>query len=232
MFHGHSIEASAKPRPADGLAQRKIFLLSSANASGSRAKSLLRPDATSALSQRLRDAGAPLGEVYRFISSLYFRGKLAYAEKFQNPPVGAHGVYIITAAAGLMLPSATVTLSELEKNSLTPVRAANRDYREPLERDLLALRSRIDPGTEIILLGSVATPKYVEPLLGIFQDQLLFPADFAGRGDMSRGGLLVRCVANEVELRYIPVGSSERRAPRPAKLPPQAKVHKRTNISQ
>jgi hypothetical protein len=199
--------------------RRRIFLLSPANASGIRAKGLLRPDAPSELAQRLRGAGAPLGEVYRFISSLYFRGKLAYAEKFQNPPDGADGIYIITASAGLMSPSANVTLRDLQNISSAAVDVANREYRKPLDRDLLQLQSRIDSQTEIILLGSVATPKYVEPLLASFSDRLLFPRDFAGRGDMSRGGLLLRCVSSGIELTYVPVGSSDRVGERPPKLP-------------
>ena len=202
-----------------GTAARRVFLLSPANASGIRAKRLLHADASSELAQRLRGAGAPLGEVYQFISSLYFRGKLAYAEKFQNPPLGAEGVYIITASAGLMAPSATVTLCDLQNISSAEVDAENREYREPLDRDLLELRNRIDSQTEIILLGSVATPKYVEPLLASFSDRLFFPRDFAGRGDMSRGGLLLRCVSSNTELIYVPVGSSHRNGERPPKLP-------------
>ena len=224
IFHGHSLDEHLAGRnsillPDLGTARHRIFLLSPANASGIRAKRLLHQDAPSELAQRLRGAGAPLGEVYRFISSLYFRGKLAYAEKFQNPPNGADGIYIITASAGLMSPSAKVTLRDLQSISSGAVDVANREYREPLDRDLLQLRNRIDPQTEIVLLGSVATPKYVEPLLASFSDRLFFPRDFAGRGDMSRGGLLLRCVSSGIELTYVPVGSSDRVGERPPKLP-------------
>jgi hypothetical protein len=58
---------------------------------------------------------------------------------------------------------------------------------------------------EVILLGSVATGKYTETLLPILGQRLLFPADFAGRGDMSRGALLLRSVAAGKELSYVPV---------------------------
>lgn len=223
IFHGHSFDEHLAARnsillPELDTARHRIFLLSPANASGIRAKRLLRADARSELAQRLRGAGAPLGEVYRFISSLYFRGKLAYAEKFQNPPDGADGIYIITTSAGLMSPSANVTLRDLQSISLAAVDVANREYREPLDRDLLQLRNRIDAQTEIILLGSVATPKYVEPLLASFSERLFFPRDFAGRGDMSRGGLLLRCVSSSTELVYVPVGSSQRNGERPPKL--------------
>ena len=225
IFYGHSLDEHLAGRnsillPEPGTARRRIFLLSPANASGIRAKRLLRPDAPSELAQRLRGAGAPLGEVYRFISSLYFRGKLAYAEKFQNTPDGADGIYIITASAGLMSPSANVTLRDLQNISSAAVDVANREYREPLDRDLLQLRSRIDSQTEIILLGSVATPKYVEPLLASFSDRLFFPRDFAGRGDMSRGGLLLRAVRAKEELPYAPLRGAIRHGARPPRLKP------------
>ena len=226
VLRGHSLGSGGEPVPRLRSDHRRVFLLSPANGSGIRAQQLFRPDSTSALAQKLRGAGAPLGEVYRFVSSLYFRGKLAYAERFQNPPQGVPGVYIITASAGLMLPGATITLHDLENLSATPVHATNRDYREPLERDLLRLQTAVGVNTEIVLLGSVATPKYVEPLVNTFREQLFFPGAFAGRGDMSRGGLLLRCVSSGEELSYIPVAGSERRGTRPAKLSPPAKKRK------
>jgi hypothetical protein len=221
ILHGHSLGTGNERPPLVQLKRRRVFLLSPANSSGVRAQRLFNTEGTSTLSRKLRGAGAPLGEVYRFVSSLYFRGKLAYAERFQNPPEGVPGVYIITAGAGLMLPGAIVTLHDLKKLSAPPVHAANRDYREPLERDLSRLQDRVGDDTEIVLLGSVATPKYVEPLLETFRKQLFFPGAFAGRGDMSRGGLLLRCVSSGEELHYLPVAGSERRGTRPAKLAPR-----------
>ena len=70
-----------------------------------------------------------------------------------------------------------------------------------------------------MLLGSVATSKYVEPLLGIFGERLMFPAEFVGRGDMSRGGLLLRSARDQVQLKYVPVAGAARNGARPAKLP-------------
>ena len=64
-----------------------------------------------------------------------------------------------------------------------------------------------------MLLGSIATPKYVEPLLGVFGERLLFPSEFAGRGDMSRGGLMLRCARENVPLTYVPVATAERHGP-------------------
>jgi hypothetical protein len=57
-------------------------------------------------------------------------------------------------------------------------------------------------------------------LQGIFGARLLFPADFVGRGDMSRGGLMLRSVSSAEELRYIPVAGAVRHGARPPKLVP------------
>jgi hypothetical protein len=71
-----------------------------------------------------------------------------------------------------------------------------------------------------VLLGSIASPKYVEPLLEIFGEQLVFPQEFVGRGDMSRGGLLLRCCSSGSQLDYAAVGTSVRHGKRPGKLKP------------
>ncbi len=186
-----------------GNLHRSIFLLSPANASGIRGQRLLGADAKSQLAERLRQSGAPLGEVYQFISSLYFRGKLEYAEQFKNPPPEAPGVHIITGA-GLMLPETVVTLDDLRRISATPIDADNSHYRLPLDRDLLELE------TDVILLGSIATSKYVKPLLAVFGGRLLFPEVFLGRGDMSRGSLLLRCCSTATPLVYLPAAGLAR----------------------
>jgi hypothetical protein len=74
---------------------------------------------------------------------------------------------------------------------------------------------------EVVLLGSIATGKYVDVLLENFQQRLRFPADFVGRGDMSRGGLLLRCAVDKTELTYISVAGAIRRGVRPPKLTPR-----------
>jgi hypothetical protein len=51
--------------------------------------------------------------------------------------------------------------------------------------DARLLRDQTGPHCEAILLGSVATPKYIDPLLGIFGERLMFPAEFVGRGDVN-----------------------------------------------
>ncbi len=188
-----------------GNLHRSIFLLSPANASGIRGQRLLGADAKSQLAERLRQSGAPLGEVYQFISSLYFRGKLEYAEQFKNPPPEVPGVHIITGA-GLMLPETVVTLDDLRRISATPIDADNSYYRLPLDRDLLELRERVGSETDVIMLGSIATSKYVKPLLAVFGERLLFPEAFLGRGDMSRGSLLLQCCSTASPLRYLRAG--------------------------
>jgi hypothetical protein len=180
---------------------------------------MLRQEATFPLARRLREEGLPLGEVFSFISGLYFRGKLAYARAFAEAPGNAPGILVITACGGLVSPDRVVTRDELARVSAGPVEAHEPNYRIPLERDARILASLAGANAEIVLLGSVATPKYVEPLLGIFGERLLFPAEFAGRGDMSRGGLLLRCVRSGVPLTYVSVSTGARHGVKPPKLP-------------
>jgi hypothetical protein len=196
---------SVGERNPDASRRKTIFLLSPANASGIRGTRLLGGIGKSQLAERLRESGAPIGEVYEFISSLYFRGKLAYARQFANPPAGAAGIHIITGS-GLLLPENTVTLDDLRRISATPLDVDNSAYRLPLDRDLNQLRERAGADADVILLGSIATRKYVTPLLAVFGERLLFPKDFLGRGDMSRGSLLLRCCATMSVLDYLPAG--------------------------
>jgi len=199
---------------------RRIFLLSPANASGIRAKLMLREGATFPLALRLRDGRLTLGEAFSFISGLYFRGKLAYATAFAQPPADADGVLVITAGGGLLPARTLLNREELRNISVASVSLSDQRYRLPLERDAQLLAERIGPNCEVVLLGSVATPKYVEPLLKLFGERLLFPAEFAGRGDMSRGGLMLRCARSGEQLTYVPVATAQRHGARPPKLPP------------
>ena len=73
----------------------------------------------------------------------------------------------------------------------------------------------------MVLLGSIASDKYVDVLLASFGERLWFPQEFVGRGDMSRGGLLLRCVASAAELTYIRVAGAVRTGQRPPRLKPQ-----------
>jgi hypothetical protein len=197
----------------------RIFLLSPANAGGERARLVLNERAQFDLAAKLRTGGAPIGEVFAFVSGLYFRGKLAYAGAFAGPPSGLPASLVITAGRGLVPPEARVTLADLREIADVPVDEADPRYRVPLERDARIIAEAAGPECNIVLLGSVATVKYTAPLLEIFGPRLLFPAEFAGRGDMSRGGLMLRCARAGVELSYVPVASGRRHGPRPPKLP-------------
>ena len=161
-----------------------------------------------------------LGELFSFISSLYFRGKLAYARAFAAAPAGLRGALVITSSGGLVPPDTLITLELLREISCGSVDPADARYRMPLERDATILSQAAGASCEIVLLGSIATPKYVDPLLGIFGRQLVFPAEFVGRGDMSRGGLMLRCVQSGAQLSYVPALEATRHGCKPPKLTP------------
>jgi hypothetical protein len=194
----------------------RVFLLSPARSSGKRCDLLLAPGAASDLARRLRAEEAPIGEVMAFLSSLYFRGKLAYAERFATRAQG--DVFVITADRGLVAPSTRIGVRDLHAFARVPIDCGESRYATPLRDDARALLERLPRGAEVVLLGSIATPKYVDVLLAAFGRSLRFPSDFVGRGDMSRGGLLLRAARAGVELAYRPVDGAERRGPRAVRL--------------
>ncbi len=195
-----------------------MFLLSPANSGGERMALVLSPRARFPLAQAVKGEGAPLGEVFAFASGLYFRGKLAYARAFARPPRGVHGALVIAPGAGLVPVDAMIRSGDLLAFASVPVDAADARFRVPLERDARLLGDRLGAEDEVVLLGSIASPKYTEPLLAILGRRLLFPQDFVGRGDMSRGGLLLRATRAGVELGYAPVDGAVRRGARPPRL--------------
>jgi hypothetical protein len=200
-------------------APTRVFLLSPAHCGGERARLLFRAAAAFDLALRVRrPPGVPLGEVFSFLSGLYFRGKLAYAEAFAAPPAGLAGVYVITPNEGLRPADELVDLARLRAFAQVDIDADDVRYHRPLRRDARRLAAALGPGGEAVLLGSVATGKYVDPLTEALGDRLRFPGDFVGRGDMSRGGLLLRCVRTGRELPYVPVAGAVRRGSRPARL--------------
>ena len=192
--------------------RRQIFLLSPASCGGKRAALLFNDRAEFDIAKRVRsEEGAPLGEVFSFLSGLYFRGKITYARMFENPPPRrASGVHIITPTDGLCSPYVIVTLKDLERFATVPIEAEESRYRWPLERDAKKLAEKIGPKCDVVLLGSVATGKYVDVLQPIFGDRLLFPQEFVGHGDMARGGILLQRATSGVELTYIPVSNPSR----------------------
>jgi hypothetical protein len=196
----------------------QVFLLSPARCDGRRAQVLLNPAASFSLAERLRSEGAPLGEVFSFLSGLYFRGKLAYAHRFGRLPRHAASTLIITTDRGLVASDTIVTRDDLLAFSCVDIANGDERYRGPLRRDVEALASRVGARTRVVLLGSIATGKYVDVVAETFGKRLVFPSEFVGRGDMSRGGLLLRCVREERELDYEPVLGAVRHGKRPPKL--------------
>jgi len=197
----------------DQVVHNRIFLLSPAYAAGERARMILSERAQFDLARRLRSRErATLGEVFAFLSGLYFRGKLAYANAFARTAEGICGVLVITPTRGLVDATTRVSLRDLREFPR---------YREPLARDAGRLVKKLSAECEVVLLGSIASGKYVDVLLENFQHRLRFPADFVGRGDMSRGGLLLRCAVDKTELTYISVMGAVRSGKRPPKLTPR-----------
>jgi predicted kinase len=216
-FEVHGGGKSAEP------SEHTVFLLSPASTSGERGAILLDDRrAVSAMALGLRSpAGVPLGEVYSFLSSLYFRGKLTYAAAFGRPPAGLCAAFVITPGEGLRDPAERITIVRLRRQAAVRIKLSEPRYLGPLRRDATALSELAGERCRVVLLGSVASPRYVEPLLELFGERLLFPPDFVGRGDMSRGGLLLRCVQDQRELRYAPVAGAVRHGPRPPRLVPR-----------
>ena len=212
-FHGHAPIESADPS-IYSVDAPTVFLLSPANLSGARGKLLFRESSQIDLVRRLRRSQATIGEVFSFVSGLYFRGKLAYATRFANPPQGLSGVRIITSSSGLLHPNELITVNWLRTTSNSLVDPSNPIYRDPLINDAKTLRRSMSSRTRIVLLGSIATPKYVLPLLEIFGAHLFFPTDFVGRGDMSRGSLLLRSARQDRQLTYAPVSTAILKTPR------------------
>lgn len=193
----------------------RIFLLSPASATGKRAAQLLNPGATFDLAVRLREAGVSLGEAFAFLSGLYFRGKLAYARAFAGD---SDAIHVLTANRGLLPPETIISADDLREFATSDIDVADERYVSALRADAGQLVTR-DPAC-VILLGSIASGKYVDVLLPLFGERLVFPAEFVGRGDMSRGGLMLRSIAEGRELTYIPIAGATRRGSRPPKLEP------------
>jgi hypothetical protein len=200
----------------------RTFLLSPAYAGGQRARMIMSERAQFELARRLRSPDRPtLGEVFAFLSGLYFRGKLTYANVFAQPAPRTSGVLVITPNRGLVPATTPIGIEDLRDFGTVEIDENEPRYRGPLERDVKKLAKKLTADCEVILLGSVATGKYVDVLLTHLGTRLRFPADFVGRGDMSRGGLLLRCAADGQELSYISVAGAVRKGKRPAKLEPR-----------
>jgi len=198
----------------------RVFLLSPAKIGGPRSLMLMREQAEFDLALRLRSGTAAVGEIYAFISGLYFRGKLAYSGVFGAAPPGIAPAMVIVPGLGLVSPETVLSYDQVQNIGNVPVDADNPAYSEPFLRDITLLDRRAGPDCRYVLLGSIATDKYTRALLQVFGDRLLFPTEFVGRGDMSRGGLMLRCARDAQELSYIAVQGATRHGNRPPKLEP------------
>ena len=192
-----------------------VFLISPANLGGERARLVFNPEADFEVARRLRSSeGVPLGEVFAFVSGLYFRGKKTYAEIFGRPPPSLAGGLVITPSEGLRHLHELVTRERLLAWAEVSIDGGNPRFTGPLVEQAAAMDSAHGARTRFVLLGSVATDKYVGPLTDVLGERLLFPADFVGRGDKSRGALLLQAARTGVELAYAPVKTTVRRGRR------------------
>lgn len=199
-----------------------VLLLSPAHCGGKRARMLLEPGASSEAAVMLRAGGLTIGDAFAFMSRLYFRGKLAYARSVVGRRGGTATALVITPSHGLVSPNAMASVALLEEFAAVDIAEGDERYRAPLERDLRSVIARLAPQALVVLLGSIASDKYVDVLAPALGDRLHYPPSFVGRGDMSRGGLLLRCAAEGVELDYAPLTAvSARRGARPPKLGPK-----------
>jgi hypothetical protein len=213
---------------SETVAPPRLFFLSPANCTGSRARLLLSPSSAFPLARRLHSAeGAPIGEVFSFLSQLYFRGKLSYARRFARTggrprPGLSDGVFVITTSRGPVPWLDPVHADTLREFAAVELRS-NAAYRQALEAGARTIAGEAGPDAEVVLLGSIASDKYAAVLAEVFGSRLCFPREFVGRGDMSRGGLMLRCVQEGSELEYVPLIGSARHGSRPPRLEPRGK---------
>jgi hypothetical protein len=200
------------------MSEPPVFMLSPARCDGRRATVLLNETAQFPLAARLREAPQPIGEVFSFLSGLYFRGKLAYASAFGRHTQENPGIFVITTNRGLVPPETLITLDDVRSFASIDLAGSGDTFRDALQRDAQRLSTSMTAERCVVLLGSIATGKYADALIDVFGDRLLFPSEFVGRGDMSRGGLMLRQASAGRELTYIPVAGAVRRGKRPPKL--------------
>src|SRR5262245_4440578 len=198
-----------------------IFLLSPAYCAGRRAAILLRPGSDVPIARQLQAGELTLGEAFSFLSGLYFRGKLTYALTFGRWAGSDDATLIITPTRGLQSPRLHVTADLIREFAGVDIASNDARYAVPLERDVTALSTALPADARAVLLGSVATGKYVELLTRLLGSRLHYPPSFIGRGDMSRGGLLLRHAREATELDHeILHIDAPRHGPLPTKLPP------------
>src|SRR6478736_3304863 len=132
----------------------RIFLLSPAYAGGERARMILRDQAQFPLARTLRGkSGAPIAEVFTFLSGLYFRGKIAYANAFARPARGMPGVLVITPTRGLIDVATPIGLDDLREFAEVDIDEDGPRYRLPFEQTVAKLAKQLRAAGEVVLLG-------------------------------------------------------------------------------
>ncbi|HYI11494.1 MAG TPA: hypothetical protein VEK57_20730 [Thermoanaerobaculia bacterium] len=206
----------------------KLFLLSPATLNGLRAKQLMSLRAKFELALRYRsERGVEIGDAFAFMSALYFRGKIAYARRFAvpSPVIGGDGIFVITSGYGLVPPDWRITEERMKRMQKIDIDMSTRSYVKPLKEHATLIARALDSegheDAQVILLGSVATGKYVDVLWPILGNRLRFPSAFAGLGDMARGGLMLRAAREGKELEYTTLDANRKRLPgATGKMPP------------
>jgi hypothetical protein len=197
-----------------------LFLLSPATLNGLRAQQLMSIRAKFELARRYQTAeGVEIADAFAFMSALYFRGKIAYARRFAVPcPIlGGDGIFVITSGYGLVPPDWRITEERMKRMRKIDIDLSARTYVKPLREHAKliagALDAEGDKEAQVVLLGSVATGKYVDALWPIMGSRLRFPIAFAGLGDMARGGLMLRAARAGKELEYTTLDGNRKRLP-------------------
>src|SRR5262249_14625984 len=143
-----------------------------------------------------------------------------YARTFARTAMAGDAALVITPGLGLVPADTPVTRRELLRVEEVGVSADDQRFRGPLERDARALAERLSGDDRVVLLGSIATDKYTAVLSQALGGRLRFPSEFVGRGDMSRGGLMLRYAESGTSLTYAPLEGATLHGKRPPKLEP------------
>src|ERR1051325_10126684 len=113
------MRANSNSGETNGIRQNtpiRIFVLSPAYAGGRRAQMILNERASFEVANELRSKrGATIAQVFTFLSGLYFRGKIAYANAFACPSGDDSGVMVITPTRGLIDAGTRITLDDLRE---------------------------------------------------------------------------------------------------------------------
>jgi hypothetical protein len=136
---------------------------------------LLREQADFDLAVKLRQGTATIGEIYTFMSGLYFRGKMAYAEAFRAAPPGIPPGVVIVPGVGLVPPETAVDVGQLRTVADVPVDEGNHVYRSALLRAARLLDEYAGSACSYVLLGSIASGKYTGRSLRFLASASCFP---------------------------------------------------------